>query len=264
MRLPTVLIAAAAAAGAGLALAQTPAPPPIQGYLTPQTAPAITRIIPPPPAEGSPRQKQDLDIFLATRQMQGSSRWQLATDDVSYTIPYLLHAFSCAAGVGLTPENAPKTALLVRRVLRDSSITSNAAKDIFRRKRPYLYVEGPICVAKTADLAANMDYPSGHSTLSWATGLVLSELMPDRSTALLSRARGYGESRIVCGVHSMSAVEAGRTTAAATVAAEHGSAEFRADIEAVRAELAALRASGPRPDGDQCLVEATLTARPPY
>jgi acid phosphatase (class A) len=265
VRLPVLVIAAAVA---GVAIAQTPAPqpppPPVPGYLTPATTPNVARILSPPPAEGGPRQKQDLDTFLATRQMQGSSRWRLATDDVSYAVPYLLHAFSCAAGVTMTPENAPKTAMLLRRVTRDSGNTSAGAKDVFKRKRPYLYVDGPICVAKSQGLADSPDYPSGHATLSWASGLVLAELMPQRSTQVLTRARAYGESRIVCGVHTPSAVEAGRSAGAATVAAEHGSAEFRADLEAARAELAALSASAAKPDIDECLVEATLTARPPF
>jgi acid phosphatase (class A) len=264
-----ILLATAGGVIASLAIAQTPsapppAPPPVPGYLTPATTPDVSRILPPPPVEGGPRQKQDLEIYSATRQMQGSSRWQLATDDASYAVPYLLHAFSCAAGINLTPETAPKTALLIRRVLRDSGTTSNGAKTIFKRKRPYLYVDGPICVPKTDDLAATLDYPSGHSTLSWASGLVLAELLPQRSTAIMTRARAYGESRIVCGVHTPSAVEAGRSTGAATVAAEHGSAEFRADMDAAREELGKLAASAPKPDTDACLVEGALTARSPY
>jgi acid phosphatase (class A) len=266
MRLRFATLTVVLAAAAGLAVAQTPAPapPPAPGYLTPQTAPDVSRVLPPPPAEGGERQLQDLAIYRATRALQGSPRWALATEDASYAVPYLLKAFSCAAGVQMTTDNAPRTALLIRRVLRDSGLVSNGAKQVFQRKRPYLFVDGPICVAKTDDLAATPDYPSGHSTLSWAAGLVLAELMPDHSTALLTRARGYGESRIVCGVHTLSAVEAGRSTGAATVAAEHGSAEFRADLEAARVELTALRSASVAPSGESCEAETSLIAKPPY
>ena len=48
-------------------------------------------------------------------------------------------------------------------------------------------------------------------------------------TQILVRARAYGESRIVCGVHNLSAVEAGRTNASALVAALHGSPQFRSN-----------------------------------
>lgn len=268
MRLRLVILAGAAcAAVATCVVAQQtppPAPPPVQGYLTPETAPDVSRVLPPPPAEGGPRQMQDLEIYRSTRQLQGGERWQLATNDVSYAMPDLLRDFSCAAGLSLSPDNAPKTALLLRRVLRDSGTVSSGAKAVFQRKRPYLLVDGPICVEKTQALADTPDYPSGHSTLGWASGLILSELMPDHATALMTRARSFGESRLVCGVHTLSAIEAGRSTGAAIVAAEHGSAEFRADLDAARVELAALRGKAAAPAPDRCAVETALIAKPPY
>lgn len=257
-----------AVAGATFAIAQQPAPPAppprVPGYLTPETAPQIAQIIPPPPVEGGDRQKTDLDTFRATRALKGTPRWDLATADVSYEIGYLMKAFSCSVGAELTPDNAPKTAMLIRRVLRDTGLTSNSAKDVFQRKRPYLYVEGDICVAKSEDLARSPDYPSGHSTLSWGAGLVLAELVPQRSTQILARARAYGDSRVVCGVHSVSAVEQGRITASATVAAEHGVPEFRADLEGARTELAALRATSAASNAGSCQAEAALIAKSPY
>jgi acid phosphatase (class A) len=102
---------------------------------------------------------------------------------------------------------------------------------------------GPICVDKTEGLAKSPDYPSGHTTWGWTVGLVLAEADPAHATAILSRARAFGESRLVCGVHNASAIEAGRTNAAALVAALHGSKAFRDDLDAVRDEIAELRKS---------------------
>jgi acid phosphatase (class A) len=265
MRAGVVVLSLAVGAAASLALAQT-APPEFRpgGYLAQNRLPQTAQILPPPPPEGSPRQKIDLDIYRATRQMQGSSRWQLATSDVSYAVPYLLQAFSCSAGVAMTEQNAPRTAALIRRALSDTGNVDRAGKAAFQRKRPYLLVEGPICVEKSDALAASFDYPSGHATLSWMSGLILSELAPDRATRLMSRARAYGESRMVCGVHTMSAVEAGRSVGAVIVAAQHGSPEFRADLDAARTELGTLRQTGAAPDVDSCLVESTLTAKSPF
>ena len=94
-------------------------------------------------------------------------------------------------------------------------------------------------------------------------GLVLgAELAPDRATEILSRGRAYGQSRAVCGAHNASAVEAGGMVAAATNATLHGSAEFRADMDAARAELASLRQSGEKPPA--CEAEAALIAQSAY
>ena len=87
---------------------------------------------------------------------------------------------------------------------------------------------------------------------------MLAELMPERATPILARGRAYGESRMICGAHNASAVDAGQRVAAATFAALHGSADFRADMDAARAELAAL----PAMDSAQCGVEAGLVAQP--
>jgi acid phosphatase (class A) len=118
-------------------------------------------------------------------------------------------------------------------------------------------------VPKTDGLTHNGSYPSGHSTLSWAWGLVLAELAPDRASQIMARARGIGDSRVVCGVHYLSDVEAGRLVGASLVAAEHGQAAFRADMDRARAELDALR-SGPRAAPTNCAAQDEAAEHAPY
>jgi acid phosphatase (class A) len=67
---------------------------------------------------------------------------------------------------------------------------------------------------------------------------------------------------MVCGVHNMSAVETARTNASIVVAAVHGQAEFRQDMEAARAEMAAMHKSAPKPDAAACAKEASLLGSP--
>ena len=93
--------------------------------------------------------------------------------------------------------------------------------------------------------------------------MLFRSLLPDRATPILARARAYGESRAVCGVHSASAVEAGRTNGSVLVAALHASAEFRTDMEQAKAELQALQASAKAVTAD-CTSEAALIAQPLY
>ncbi len=119
-------------------------------------------------------------------------------------------------------------------------------KQFYRVQRPYIGSAAPICQARTAALAGNGDYPSGHAAGGWMEALLLAELAPDRATEILARGRAFGESRLICGAHSLSAVEAGWLAGAAATAALHGSAEFRADLEAARDEMATVRASAPR------------------
>lgn len=250
---------AAVLALSGAALAQTPRPP---GYLSEQTAPDTYRILPPAPVAGSTRYEADRTVFLSTRKFEGTPRWALAAADADLrTMPKHM---SCALGVELTAQNAPRLMSLVGRMGRDLSRGVNHPKDIYKRQRPYLIDEGPICIPKTPELASNADYPSGHTTWGWAWGLILAELAPDRATEILIRAKAFGESRLVCGVHNLSAVEAGRANASIVVAALHGDPTFRKDLEAARREVAKARAAGPAPDPQACAKEAELIAASPY
>ncbi|MGZ5948388.1 MAG: hypothetical protein ACXWKV_17595 [Caulobacteraceae bacterium] len=65
-------------------------------------------------------------------------------------------------------------------------------------------------------------------------------------------------------MHNLSAVEAGRLNGSIVVAALHGQAEFRKDMDAARVEVAAARKAGPTPDPAACAREAEIVAKSPY
>ena len=134
------------------------------------------------------------------------------------------------------------------------------AKRHFKRLRPFQIDPGPICEAK-ADVEYSYDYPSGHTTQGWAWGTILAELLPDHAAAILARSRSFGESRIVCGVHNASAVDAGRISASATMSIIRSSEAYQADFAAARQEVMVLRNSATKPDPLICAVEAGLVAQ---
>lgn len=229
------------------------------GYLT-ANAVDITKIIPPAPQSGEIRYETDRKVFKATRSEQGSARWQLATDDVPSSIGAMMKDFSCAAGVTLSATGTPITMKLLTNASADTGNATNAAKDHWKRQRPFLIDKGPVCEDKDA-LAKSYDYPSGHATRGWTFGLILSDLLPSRATPILTRARAYGESRIICGAHNMSAIEAGRLSASVTMQFVHTSAAYQKDLAAARTELAAARAGNTGPDAGSCSAEVILTEK---
>jgi acid phosphatase (class A) len=85
--------------------------------------------------------------------------------------------------------------------------------------------------------------------------LLLAEIDPHNTAAILQRGRAFGESRVVCGVHFPSDLEGGRTTADGLVAALHGNPEFTTDIAAARAELTTLRPGAAHPNAAACTTE---------
>jgi acid phosphatase (class A) len=224
-----------------------------KGYLTTATTPDAAQIIPPAPKEGEARNDVDWSIFRATRSFEGSERWKLAINDDSYKPEDLLKDFSCSVDAQLT------VAKILARVGTDASNAAAGAKNLYKRTRPFLHNPGNICIERSEGLIKSFDYPSGHASASWVEGLVIAELAPDRATQVLQRARGYGESRIVCGLHNWSAVESGRTNGASVFAALHSSSEFRADMAKASEELDTARKSGAKPDAAACSKEAELT-----
>ncbi|HEX5007564.1 MAG TPA: phosphatase PAP2 family protein [Hyphomonadaceae bacterium] len=246
-------------ASPALPAAATAAPARMPGFLTAATAPDALATIPPAPKAGEPRNDLDWAIFKATRKLEGTERWALAQNDDNYRPAALLKDYSCAVGAELTPENAPTLARILARTTADAGTAAQRAKEVYQRTRPYLHNEGNICIERSDSLSKSFDYPSGHSSLGWVSGLVVAQLAPDRATQVLARARAFGESRVVCGVHNMSAIEAGRTNGAGVFAALQASPDFQSAMTTAKAEIAAARTSGKTPDAAACAKEAELT-----
>ncbi|MBV8683765.1 MAG: phosphatase PAP2 family protein [Caulobacteraceae bacterium] len=247
----------AVCAAAAVALAQSS---PTGGYLAGHE-PDTVAVVPQAPAPESPRDVEDRAIFKATRALQGSPRWTLAQNDAVVTIPAVLKDFSCAAGVALSEQKAPALVTILKRLSPDIAAAYSTPKDLYRRPRPYMRDEGPICTPRSKALDETFDYPSGHATFAWTYGLILAELIPDRAGPILQRARAFGESRAVCGVHSASAVTEARTAASTLFAALQASPAFQEDLRAARMQLASLREA---PEPNACRTEEALTARTPW
>ena len=180
-------------------------------------------------------------------------------NDVAYTMTDLMRDFSCAAGLKLSPETSPATFRLLTSADVDTQKANEFAKQTWKRLRPFQIDRGPICQSKK-ELAKSFDYPSGHAAHGWTVGSILADLMPAQASQLLSRARAYGESRIVCGAHNMSAAEASQLGVAVSLQQVKMTPRYRADFEAARTELQSrMTDPGNTPDGGFCAAEQTLT-----
>jgi len=255
-----------ALAAALLALA-APLPAAAQGYLTPGSAPDAIRIMPPPPARSSPAEKADETAVRAARlRTRDTPRWALATHDAQGGTQVLLDDFSCALGARLDAQNAPALTALLTRIGPDIGRMVGPAKDHYGRPRPFILDKAPICTPHDGMLDRSGSYPSGHTTVGWAYALILAELAPDRATEIMMRGRAYGESRVVCGVHYPSDLEAGRIAAASVVAALHGNPAFRADMDKARVEVDAARRAGASgaPAPAACAVQDDAAAHRPW
>jgi acid phosphatase (class A) len=229
------------ASGGAPATSEVSRRPPLGGYLGEQRLPDYRLFLPPPPAAGTPLAVADAAIFEETRKLENSPRWQLAANDDRINLKALLADFGCSAGADFSSVDAPALTRVLVRSSADLFPLIGAAKDAYKRPRPFADHEGPICVMPSEELTASPAYPSGHAATGWLYALLLAEIDPSHADAIMQRGRAYGESRVVCGVHYYTDIEGGRITASALVAALHGAPEFETDIASARAEVFSLR-----------------------
>ena len=120
-------------------------------------------------------------------------------------------------------------------------LATRDAKDHYRRPRPYIVFGENTCnPEQQEELSSNGSYPSGHTSIGWATALVLAEINPARQDEILKRGFEMGESRVICGYHFQSDVDAGRITGAACVARLHADPKFSAQLKKAKKEFAKL------------------------
>lgn len=241
-----------------------PGKPATKPYLADAALPDAVQILPAPPAHDAPLDKADRAAFANTRALSGSPRWEIAAGDVAEGAAAVLENFACVLGTRIDQARVPAVINLLERARLDLARATRGPKVHYRRLRPFVGNAAPICVQRTQALADSFSYPSGHATQGWAYALILAALVPEKATAILVRGRAYGESRVVCGVHWLSDVVAGRLTGSAVFAALLGDPTFRSDLEKARAELhGALAGAGTAPDAATCTREADALREPP-
>lgn len=225
------------------------------GYLG-RALPDSLALLPPPPAKGSPGFARDQAVSRASQKLKGSPRYALASRDADLRFPQVADTFSCALGVPVSQQETPRLYLLLQRSLVDAGLATYAAKDHYKRTRPFVFYKEATCFpSDEAQLRTDGSYPSGHTAIGWAWALLLTELSPAQADALLARGRAFGENRLICNAHWQSDILQGRAVAAGAVASLHANADFTADMAAARAEINALRGNGVQVQ--DCEAEAT-------
>jgi acid phosphatase (class A) len=236
-------------------------PGPQAGYVASAALPDSAALLPPPPSAGSVAQSLDEAVKKKMLALRGTPRWNLAAEDANTEFPEAAGIFSCALNAPISEKDTPHLYLLLRRTLADAGASTDKGKIKYHRPRPFLVNNQPTCTPNLEKyMISSGSYPSGHSTAGWAWALILSEIAPGRTDAVLARGLAFGESRLVCNAHWYSDVVAGRVMGAGTVARLHADPVFRADLEAAKAEFAALSRRGLHPQRD-CAAEAAALAR---
>lgn len=209
-------------------------------------APNSLLLLPGPPNAESVAFLYDKARYDWGKSLRNTERGEQAFQDARVSGDGVPKAFSEAFGVEITKDGTPEIYKLVLGMREDAGdLATRDAKDHYNRTRPFSYFNEDTCnPEQQAELSTNGSYPSGHTSIGWATALVLTEINPDRQNEILERGYQMGESRVICGYHFQSDVDAGRITGSGIVARLHADEGFQKQLAKAKAEFANLKKAG--------------------
>lgn len=197
-------------------------------------------LLPPPPAVGSIAFLNDQAMYEQGRLLRSTERGKLAAEDANLSAGGVANAFSTAFGSPITAKDTPELHKLLTNMIEDAGdLATRSAKEKYMRIRPFAFYGVPTCNTTEQDkLSKNGSYPSGHTSIGWATALVLTEINPQRQDQILQRGFDLGQSRVICGYHWQSDVDAARIVGSAVVATLHTNEAFQQQLQKAKDEFA--------------------------
>jgi acid phosphatase (class A) len=205
-------------------------------YLTAGKPDAAT-LLAPQPLAGSPEQAADMAETIAVHQKYAINDQIVAKVEPKLTI----FEFTPAIGSFFQPGKFPKTEEFLKNVREDTEAVEDKGKDYFKRPRPYTV--NPELARGATDLEKSFSYPSGHSTRGTVFALVLAELFPDKTEAILAEGREIGWHRVEIARHYPTDIYAGRVLAQAIVRELKTSEKFKEALAESQKEIATVLAA---------------------
>ncbi len=187
-----------------------------------------------PPARDSAVTRRELDELLAMQATRTAEQIAAARADRKTDIERLYPALGFNAK---TAPPLPALHRLAQHVETDVRIYVRAAKDRFRRLRPY-EIE-PRLQPCIENVKGDLSYPSGHAAYGYAMAYLLAGLVPERRRELVSRGEEFARQRLVCGVHFPSDLQAGDRAARILLKAMSSVPGFQTELAGATIELRA-------------------------
>ncbi len=203
------------------------------------------KLLPPPPEIDSIGFLNDKAQYEKGKQLRKTPRGEQAYKDAHVEADGVPQAFSEAFGIEITKKNTPEIFKLLGNMREDAGdLATRGAKMGYMRIRPFAYFEESTCRPDDEkSLSKNGSYPSGHTAIGWASALILAEINPDRQNEIITRGYEMGQSRVICGYHWQSDIDAARVVASAVVARLHNNPSFIIQLNKAKEEFKRMESS---------------------
>jgi acid phosphatase (class A) len=191
-------------------------------------------LLPPPPPDGSARDKRDMQTVLELQKEVTPERLAQIQADTEQSV------YRFAGGVlgpTFTKERFPLAGAFFDKVRNDSAVGVRPIKQAYKRARAFQANTEVKPPANIAAASQSPTYPSGHSTFGAEAAFLLAMMVPEKKRELFERGWAYGEQRVASGVAYPSDWEGGHIGAAVMVTLMMQKPEFRADFDAVKSEI---------------------------
>ena len=233
------------------------------GFLTKEELPNNYRILPAPPITPTLNKKnmiitpafaQDTAISEKMYYTQNNSqqkffngqtisknRLEIAKADVNKSTEYFLRIFIDPLNIAQEDKLKIKreTYNIVTKVVLDANNSAKKAKQKFHRVRPYYFYSRPSCTGDDPQSEKReLSYPSGHSARGMTVARVLAKILPNEyRQKLLARGMEYGDSRVICGAHWQSDVEASRVLSGFVMNSLEENSDYENAIEQAKGKI---------------------------
>src|ERR1700722_830532 len=194
----------------------------------------FANLLPPPPGDGSARDKSDMQALLALQKTLTPERLERIQADTEQSV---YRVAGEGLGATFTKDRFPLAGEFFDKVNKDSAVGVRAIKQKYKRLRPFQASKDVQSPANIAAASQGPTYPSGHGTFGAEVAILLSMMVPEKRSELFARGWQYGEQRIMSGVAYPSDWEAGHIGATVMVTLMLQKPAFKVDFEATKAEV---------------------------
>lgn len=191
--------------------------------------------VPPPPADGSAADKEDLDAVRRWQAERTAAQCAAAKAQENATYDEF---FGEVSPFGNPAPEEVET--IFQQVKADAKAAIRVLKELYKRPRPFLRDPDIIpCVDKVIvyTYPTGYSYPSTHSTTARVFGLILSDLVPAEAGKFMAYAGQAALNRVIGGAHHPLDIEAGKKLGDAVYTALKQSPAFGADMDRLRGNL---------------------------